>query len=72
VWLDWHSTAHPANRPEIEALEADRGRYFGYVRMVGRRRADVKLEEYCWPDNLRSFPPDYEAKPLLRPPARNA
>jgi hypothetical protein len=34
--------------------------------MVGRRRADVKLEEYCWPDAMRSVPPQYSKKPLLR------
>ena len=33
-----------------------RGRYLGYVRVVGRRRGEAKLEEYCWPDTLRSFP----------------
>ena len=67
VWLDWHRTAHPENTAEIETLEADRGQYLGYVRMVGRRRAEAKLEDYCWPDTMKSFPMDYEPKPLLRP-----
>jgi len=66
VWLDWHKTAHPTNKPEIETLEADRGQYLGYIRMVGRRRENVKLEDYCWPDTMKSFPMDYEKKPLLR------
>ena len=32
----------------------DQGRFIGYVRVVGRRRGEAKLEEYCWPDTLRS------------------
>ena len=27
---------------------------------------DAKLEDYCWPDTLRSYPVQYERKPLLR------
>ncbi len=66
VWLDWHKTGFPDNRTEIQALEADAGRYLGYVRVVGRRREQVKLQEYCWPDPLRSLPVEYAKKPLLR------
>ena len=66
VWLDWHRTAFPGNKAEIQTLEADRGQYLGYVRVVGRRRGQTKLEEYCWPDTMRSFPPEYQKKPLLR------
>jgi SAM-dependent methyltransferase len=65
-WLDWHRAVAPDNATEIKALEADKGRYLGYVRLVGRRQGDVKLEEYCWPDTMRSFPPQYTKKPLLR------
>ena len=66
-WLDWHKVVAPDNHTEIEGLEADAGRHLGYVRMVGRRRGDAKLEEYCWPDTLRSFPAEeYTKKPLLR------
>lgn len=65
VWLDWHTTGFPDNATEIKALEADRGGYLGYVRAVGRRR-EAKLEEYCWPDPLRSLPVQYTKKPLLR------
>ena len=65
-WLDWHRAVAPDNATEIKALEADGGRYLGYVRLVGRRRTQVKLEEYCWPDTMRSFPPQYTKKPLLR------
>jgi SAM-dependent methyltransferase len=65
-WLDWHRAVAPDNDTEIRAVEADGGRYLGYVRLVGRRRDQVKLEEYCWPDTMRSLPPQYTQKPLLR------
>jgi cyclopropane fatty-acyl-phospholipid synthase-like methyltransferase len=64
-WRDWLKAVAPDNVTEIRALEADAGRYLGYVRLVGRRRAQVKLEEYCWPDPMRSFPPQYKKAPLL-------
>ncbi len=64
-WLDWHHAVAPDNATEIRALEADAGRYLGYVRLVGRRRDGVKLEDYCWPDTLRSFPPQAYTKKLL-------
>jgi SAM-dependent methyltransferase len=66
VWLDWHHAVAPDNATEIQTLEADAGRYLGYVRVVGRRRAAVKLEPYCWPDTMRSSPVDYTRTPLLR------
>jgi ubiquinone/menaquinone biosynthesis C-methylase UbiE len=66
AWLDWQLTAYPENRSEIESVKADRGQYLGWFRMVGRRNPDAKLEEYCWPDAMKSFPADYEPKPLLR------
>ena len=61
VWLDWQKVVAPDNRPEIEALEADRGDYLGYVRVVGRRRSDVMLE-----DRIESLPPQYSKQVLLR------
>jgi SAM-dependent methyltransferase len=66
IWLDWYTTAHPNGRTEIETLEEDRGHYLGYVRMLGRRLAEARLEDYCWPDTMRSLPVQYEPKPLLR------
>jgi SAM-dependent methyltransferase len=66
IWLNWHREVYPDNTTEIQALEADAGQYLGYVRVVGRRRAEVKLAEYCWPDPTRSFPPQYTKKSLLR------
>ena len=65
-WLDWHRVVAPDNATEIKAVEDDGGKYLGYVRLVGRRRGQAKLEEYCWPDTMRSFPPQYTKKPLLR------
>lgn len=66
VWLDWQRAVAPDNEVEISALLEDRGSYLGYTRVVGRRRGDNELEEYCWPDPLRSVPFDYEPTPLLR------
>lgn len=66
LWLEWQRAVAADNIAEIGAVEADKGQYLGYVRLVGRRREDAKLEEYCWPDTLRSFPPNYTMKPLLR------
>lgn len=61
VWLDWHRTGFPDNVTEIQALEADRGRYLGYVRVVGRRNAQAKLEDFS-----AAVPAQYMKKPLLR------
>jgi SAM-dependent methyltransferase len=61
LWLEWHRTICPENHTEIQTIEADQGRNMGYVRAVGRRRSDVKLE-----DMTVSLPPQYLQKPLLR------
>ena len=67
LWLDWQRAVAPDNATEIKAVEADAGRYLCYVRLVGRRRGEAKLEESCWPDTLRCLvPPHYTKKPLLR------
>jgi SAM-dependent methyltransferase len=60
-WLDWHKKVAPDNHCEIEALEADQGRYLGYVRLVGRRQGSVKL-----PDNIETVATQYTKMPLLR------
>ena len=44
-WLDWLKVIAPENVTEIETLEADAGRNLGYVRVVGRRRAEAQLTE---------------------------
>jgi len=51
----------PTNEKEIRAIETDAGRYFGYVRAVGRRRADVPLF-----DPFTQIPAQYTKQPLLR------
>jgi len=61
LWLAWHRVIAPDNAAEIQALEVDRGRYLGYVRMVGRRQREVKLA-----DQIVSLPTQYAFKPLLR------
>ena len=71
VWLDWQLQAHPHNKSEFATLEADRGQFLGYIRMTARRRAGVKLEPYCWPDTMRSFPEEYKRLPHLRHAARD-
>ena len=60
-WVDWLRLVAPDNATEIGALEADAGRNLGYVRVVGRRRADAPLY-----DPVVSIPAHYEKKPLAR------
>ena len=60
-WLDWHRVIAPDNQAEIAALEADEGRYLGYIRLVGRRQGSVKLA-----DPIESIRPEYTKKPLLQ------
>jgi SAM-dependent methyltransferase len=59
-WLAWQRAIAPDNVAEIAALDADRGRGLGYVRAVGRRRADVALQE-----PIVSVPTEYTRRPLL-------
>jgi cyclopropane fatty-acyl-phospholipid synthase-like methyltransferase len=61
AWLEWQRTICPENLPEIQAIEADRGRYLGYVRVIGRRRPGAHLD-----DPVVSMPPQYTKTPLLR------
>ncbi len=64
-WLAWQREIAPDNTVEIQALEADRSRTLGYVRVVARRRPGVSL-----PDPVASIqiPAQYTAAPLLRSP----
>jgi cyclopropane fatty-acyl-phospholipid synthase-like methyltransferase len=66
LWSQWQRRAWPHNIGEIEMIEADAGRTFTYFRLVGLRREGVALQEYCWPDTLRSMPPQYEQKAITR------
>jgi len=63
-WLEWLRAVAPENLSEIQAFEADRGDWLGYVRAIGHRRGEVKLDE-----PITSIPASYERKPLLRNPA---
>jgi SAM-dependent methyltransferase len=58
-WLDWLRLIAPDNATEIAALEADAGRNLGYIRVVGRRRAEAPLY-----DPAVSIPVQYTKKPL--------
>jgi len=60
-WLDWLRLIAPDNSTEIQTLEADSGSHLGYVRVVGRRRADAPLYEPAV-----SVPAQYVNKPLRR------
>lgn len=60
LWSCWHRMSCPDNTAEIEAVETDAGRQLAYIRVVGRRRPDVELAAYAWPDTMRSFPQQYE------------
>jgi cyclopropane fatty-acyl-phospholipid synthase-like methyltransferase len=61
LWVEWLEGIAPENVTEIQALEADSGRYLGYVRVVGRRRAGAQLS-----DPIVSVPTQYAKQPLLR------
>jgi cyclopropane fatty-acyl-phospholipid synthase-like methyltransferase len=61
LWVEWLKLIAAENTTELQALEADAGQYLGYVRAVGRRRAEAKLEE-----PIVSLPANYTRKPLLR------
>jgi SAM-dependent methyltransferase len=60
-WLKWHRSVAPDNLVEIHAVERDRGDFLGYVRVIGRRRPKVHLD-----DPIVSVPSRYVQKPLLR------
>ena len=58
MWRDWQKVIAPDNTAEILALEEDRGSYLGYVRLLGRRRAEARLDE-----PILSVPGKYAKKP---------
>ena len=55
----WRRLIAPDNQAEICALEADRGEYLGYVRVVGRRTTARLL------DPIRSISTHYTSKPMI-------
>lgn len=60
-WLDWQRVICPENALELQAVEADAGRYFGYLRLVARRRPGVPIDP-----PIVSVPNEYTKAPLLR------
>lgn len=60
LWRDWHQAIAPDNVTEIQTLEADRGNYLGYVRVVGTR-TDLPVEE-----PIVSIPAQYTQFAMLR------
>lgn len=61
AWLEWQRMVAPDNLTEIRAVEADRGGCLGYVRVVGRRRRDAKLDE-----PVVAVATTYGQQPMLR------
>lgn len=61
LWLQWQHAVAPGNEPEISALEADQGRFLGYVRTVARRRSDITVD-----DPIVAVPVQYLPAPVLR------
>ena len=51
AWLNWQRAVAPENATEIEAVQIDRGRFIGYVRLVG---ADGPTRG--WTTRLLPFP----------------
>ena len=62
AWLEWQAVVAPKNLVEIGAIEADAGNHMGYVRVVGRKRQNARVDEI-----IRSIPTAYVPQPLLRP-----
>jgi len=60
-WLDWQRVICPDNAVELKAVEEDAGRYFGYLRLVARRRPDVSID-----GPITTVPTEYTKTPLLR------
>ena len=61
LWLQWQVAVAPGNAVEIHAVESDRGSHLGYVRAIGRRRVDARLDE-----PVTAAPAEYVPRPLLR------
>jgi SAM-dependent methyltransferase len=61
LWLQWQMIVAPENYVEIHAVESDQGCCLTYVRAIGRRRPDAKLD-----DPITAVPTKYIPHPLLR------
>jgi len=62
-WVQGQEAVAPDNHVELDAIKADQGDYLGYVRVTGRRRAEVELLD---PIESMSAPPNYVSQPLPR------
>jgi cyclopropane fatty-acyl-phospholipid synthase-like methyltransferase len=60
LWQKWHEAIAPDNKVEIEALQADKGSYLGYVRAIARKKPGTPAEE-----PILSIPAEYLYKPLF-------
>jgi SAM-dependent methyltransferase len=65
LWVEWAAATDAASWYR-DTLKADRGRYLGYVGLVGRRVPGVQLAEHAWPSTLSSWESRYVPCTLLR------
>ena len=70
IWRTWNDAiaTEQGNKSGwfADVLDRDAGRYLGYFRLRGRRKANVSLAEYCWPDQLKSWPIKHDEWPVFR------
>ena len=59
VWKQWNGAMQDPVQWFVDTLDEDDGQYLGYVRMVASRYEDVKLEEYCWPNQSTTWPVEF-------------
>lgn len=65
LWKEWAKATESALWYR-RALEADEGRYLGYVGLVSKRIAGRPLAAHAWPAALNCWPTRYTPHPLLR------
>jgi cyclopropane fatty-acyl-phospholipid synthase-like methyltransferase len=65
LWSEW-AAATDAEAWYRETVEADEGRYLGYVGLAARRVPGRPLAEHAWPATLSSWKSEYVPHPLLR------
>ena len=61
LWLDWQQAVVARQRDRNPGARGRSWRYLGYVRVVGRRHPDARLDE-----PIVAMAPHYTKKPLLR------
>jgi len=66
AWKQWNGAMENPVQWFVDTLEEDAGKYLGYVRMVAKRNGAATLAEYCSPDQLKSWPVEFQQHPLLR------